>query len=161
MQYVILSNESQQTLNLFVTSFKVIFAKSSMIITNCIFIWCLTAIQGFPTLVLQTSLHWISSNHLEFGKCFRHLSTKSSFKFWKKNTPKLPPQLFIQTNYMYWHFVTAPRNCHQCGDLASSSPCSTLQVYTAPSTPCPAGLDFCMTDIHHDTSGNDHIYKRF
>lgn len=54
-----------------------------MIITNCIFIWCLTAIQGFPTLVLQTSLHWISSNHLEFGKCFRHLS-KSSFKYWKK-----------------------------------------------------------------------------
>uniref|UniRef100_K1QRV2 Uncharacterized protein n=1 Tax=Magallana gigas TaxID=29159 RepID=K1QRV2_MAGGI len=54
----------------------------------------------------------------------------------------------------------SPRNCHQCGDLASSSPCSTLQVYTAPSTPCPAGLDFCMTDIHHDTSGNDHIYKR-
>lgn len=57
--------------------------------------------------------------------------------------------------------LTAPRNCHQCGDLASSNPCSTLQVYTAPSTPCPAGLDFCMTDIHHDTSGNDHIYKRF
>nr|XP_011433243.2 mucin-5AC isoform X1 [Crassostrea gigas] len=56
--------------------------------------------------------------------------------------------------------TAAPRNCHQCGDLASSSPCSTLQVYTAPSTPCPAGLDFCMTDIHHDTSGNDHIYKR-
>ncbi|XP_056009490.1 uncharacterized protein LOC125680118 [Ostrea edulis] len=52
------------------------------------------------------------------------------------------------------------RHCRQCGDLSSSNPCSTLDVYTGPSTACPTGLDFCMTDVIHDINGNDNIYKR-
>lgn len=39
-------------------------------------------------------------------------------------------------------------------------PCDTRMIFLGDSVECPVGQDFCMTDIIHDDSNNEMIYKR-
>nr|XP_034303253.1 mucin-5AC isoform X5 [Crassostrea gigas] len=52
------------------------------------------------------------------------------------------------------------RFCKVCGDSDSNIPCDTRTIFLGDSVECPAGQDFCMTDIIHDSSNNEMIYKR-
>ena len=51
--------------------------------------------------------------------------------------------------------------CYQCGDEAAGIPCTPQQVYDPafPAQDCPAGLQYCMTDVHSE-NGNEVVYKR-
>ena len=48
----------------------------------------------------------------------------------------------------------------QCGDKALGRPCSSTTIHKTRSVKFPDGLDYCMTDIYQDGSGNVHVFKR-
>ncbi|XP_071154031.1 uncharacterized protein [Mytilus edulis] len=51
--------------------------------------------------------------------------------------------------------------CNTCGDIDQLIPCYSRDVYGNSSTSvCPAGYDYCMTDVYQDTNGNTDVFKR-
>ncbi|XP_052092437.1 salivary glue protein Sgs-3-like [Mytilus californianus] len=46
-----------------------------------------------------------------------------------------------------------PVKCNMCGDIDSYIPCFSRDVFRNQSSDCPAGLNFCMTDIFTDADG--------
>ncbi|XP_062598783.1 uncharacterized protein LOC134260216 [Saccostrea cucullata] len=52
------------------------------------------------------------------------------------------------------------RTCKVCGDYGNGIPCDIRSIYIGPTAQCEVGNDFCMTDMIHDGSGNEKVFKR-
>ena len=57
-------------------------------------------------------------------------------------------------------FVERHSLCLVCVNGDINIPCDTRMIFLGDSVECPIGQDFCMTDIIHDDSNNEMIYKR-
>merc|ERR1711971_523027 len=56
--------------------------------------------------------------------------------------------------------MSGQRQCHQCGDVANNIPCDLRTIYLGNLVPCPAGKNYCMTDVYIDGQGSSELYKR-
>ena len=75
---------------------------------------------------------------------------KVSIKF------KLPAKL----NYVT-EDLSNRTQCYQCGNHDNQVPCTEEEFELVTPTPCPRGLDYCMTDVAKSSSGQPMtIYKR-
>lgn len=68
--------------------------------------------------------------------------------------------IFVSIESYISHLIPEGRFCKVCGDSDSNIPCDTRTIFLGDSVECPAGQDFCMTDIIHDSSNNEMIFKR-
>ena len=57
-------------------------------------------------------------------------------------------------------FITVQRSCKVCGDYMTGTACDTRSIYFGSTSVCEGGKEFCMTDLIHDSSGSDKIFKR-
>ncbi|CAC5375647.1 unnamed protein product [Mytilus coruscus] len=76
-------------------------------------------------------------------------------------TPKTTPRtLQPTTSAASLTTDTRPVKCNTCGDIDNYIPCFSRDVFRNQSSDCPAGHNFCMTDIFTDADGNSDLFKR-
>ena len=66
----------------------------------------------------------------------------------------------IGLTFKHWPLITVQRSCKVCGDYMTGTACDTRSIYFGSTSVCEGGKDFCMTDLIHDSSGSDKIFKR-
>ena len=62
--------------------------------------------------------------------------------------------------FKHWPLITVQRSCKVCGDYMTGTACDTRSIYFGSTSVCEGGKEFCMTDLIHDSSGSDKIFKR-
>ena len=84
--------------------------------------------------------------------------------YWCFNDNYLKVLNYYLTNigliFKHWPLITVQRSCKVCGDYMTGTACDTRSIYFGSTSVCEGGKDFCMTDLIHDSSGSDKIFKR-
>ncbi|CAG2206719.1 unnamed protein product [Mytilus edulis] len=75
-------------------------------------------------------------------------------------TTTKPTTTLIPTNPTTATSTTGPAKCNTCGDIDNYIPCFSRDVFSNKTSVCPAGHNFCMTDIYTDADGNADLFKR-
>nr|XP_022318268.1 uncharacterized protein LOC111121331 isoform X1 [Crassostrea virginica] len=77
-----------------------------------------------------------------------------------KSTTKTTTSAPAQTTTKPMQTSPVQRSCKVCGDYMTGTACDTRSIYFGSTSVCEGGKEFCMTDLIHDSSGSDKIFKR-